>query len=145
MLIHRALAGHDGNDPAGARFINRLRNKIIVDPEIVTVICAVIDAIATKGHIPNDDVKHVVWKGRVLKAFYLHVHLRIEFCCDFSGDTIKLYAIELCISSDLFRHVLEEVSGSHCRFKRENCPADAHAAQSRIDTRDDLLGRVESI
>ena len=120
MLIHRALAGHDGNDPAGARFIDGLCNKIIVDPEIVTVICAVIDAITSKGHISYNNVKHVVGEARFFKAFDLNICFRIEFRRNPSGDTIELYAIELCICCDLFRHVLKETSDSHCRFKREN-------------------------
>ena len=115
-LVHCALARDYRHDTARLYLVNGLCEKIVMDLEVVAVICAVRYTVAAERHVAYNDVELVVGEARVLKALYLHVRLRVQFSRDPACKVIQLHAVQSAAVGYLFRHKTEEIARTHGRL-----------------------------
>ena len=84
--------------------------------EVIAIVVRVSDSVTAEWYVTHDNVELVVWKGRVLKAFYLHVRLRVEFCRNSAREIVEFHAVKSAALGYLFWHKAEEIARAHCRL-----------------------------
>lgn len=87
-----------------------------MDVKVLTGIFAVVNGVRAERHVADDYIEMVIRERSLLEAFNLYVRFRVQLRSYFARDIVKLNAVQPRVLADLFRHIPEKVSRSHCRL-----------------------------
>ena len=135
-LVHRAFRGHEGHYTARTHQVQRLREEVVMNEKILTVVFPVGDLIAAERYVADGHVEVVVREGRLLEAAHLDVRRRVKPRGDPSRHAVQLDAVEFACLPQRVRQEAEEVPDPHSRFQN-SAALIPHVVQSLVHGLDD--------
>ena len=115
MLIHRPFGCDESHNPAGPHLIERFRDKVIVDQQVLPVIPLIVYLVFAKRDISYRQVKKVVRVAGVLKPVDGNICLLVKLFGNPACQLIQLHAVQPGIRKR-FRHQAKKVADSHRRL-----------------------------
>ena len=135
LLVHCALARHEGDDAAGTHLVQSLCYKVIMNLESELVISPVRHLVIAEGHVADRNIEKVILEIGLFKAADPDIRLRIKLSGDAPGNAVKLHAVQPAALHGFGQHS-EEVSNPHGRLQHVAL-FKAHAPKSLVNAPDD--------
>ena len=105
---------------------------------MLLVVSLIVQAVITKRHIADGEIKGVICEFGVLVTGDFNVSIRIQLACNASADAVQFHAGELTALHALRQHT-EEVADTHRRL--QNSAVFKAEMRRRVIDRADDRGR----
>ena len=104
--------------PHFAAIVFCFTHTVIVYKEVFLVVPLVRYSVAAEGNVSYCQVKEVVGKIGLFKAFYLNIGFWIKLLCNSARNAVKLHSVQLAVPH-FFGHTAEKVSDAHSGFYQD--------------------------
>ena len=148
--LHRARTSNEYHKAAGAHFVQRLGNEVIVNQVSGLAACRrlcigrVINLYVRERDIRDCQVEEVIGQPRVLIAVHRNAGLLIQLLGNSACQWVELYAVKVRVCLHVLGHDAEETACTHRRVKYATA-FEAEALEPCPHRLDNLRGRIERI